>query len=71
MVDQAQAAVELAKAKAPAAGLGEPARTYMNYVNARDVARAADAPDHPRRGRSRLVSVRGLATDTLLVADAQ
>jgi fermentation-respiration switch protein FrsA (DUF1100 family) len=38
MVDQAQAAVELARSRALEAGLEEPARTYMNYVNARDVA---------------------------------
>jgi dienelactone hydrolase len=38
MVDQAKAAVEFTRAKALAAGLDEPARTYMNYVNARDVA---------------------------------
>jgi hypothetical protein len=38
MVDQAKAAVEYAKAKAFAAGLDEPARTYMNYVNTGDVA---------------------------------
>jgi dienelactone hydrolase len=39
MVDKAKAAVEFAKAKALEAGLDEPARTYMNYVNARDVVR--------------------------------
>jgi dienelactone hydrolase len=38
MVDKAKAAVEFAKAKALEAGLDEPARTYMNYVNTRDVA---------------------------------
>ena len=37
MVDKPKAAVEFAKAKALEAGLDEPARTYMNYVNARDV----------------------------------
>ena len=39
MVDKAKAAVEFARAKALEAGLEEPARTYMGYVNARDVVR--------------------------------
>ena len=39
MVDKTQAAAEFARATALAAALDEPARTYMNYVNARDVAR--------------------------------
>jgi dienelactone hydrolase len=39
MVDKAKAAAEFARAKALEAGLEEPARTYMNYVNARDVVR--------------------------------
>jgi len=38
MVDKPKAAVEFARAKALEAGLDEPARTYMTYVNARDVA---------------------------------
>jgi dienelactone hydrolase len=38
MVDKAQAAAEFARATALATALDEPARTYMNYVNARDVA---------------------------------
>ena len=38
MVDQARAALEFSKAKALAEGLEEPAHTYMNYVNTRDVA---------------------------------
>ena len=38
MVDKAKAAAEFARAKALEAELDEPARTYMNYVNARDVA---------------------------------
>jgi acetyl esterase/lipase len=37
MVDKAKAAAEFARAKALEAGLDEPARTYMNYVNTRDV----------------------------------
>jgi dienelactone hydrolase len=39
MVDQQKAAVEFAHAVTLAATLAEPARTYMGYVNARDVAR--------------------------------
>ena len=39
MVDQAKAAQELEHAKQLAATLDEPSRTYMQYVNARDVAR--------------------------------
>jgi fermentation-respiration switch protein FrsA (DUF1100 family) len=39
MVDKPKAAVEFARATALADGLAEPARTYMTYVNARDVAR--------------------------------
>jgi acetyl esterase/lipase len=39
MVDKAKAADEFARAKSLAKGLQEPARTYMDYVNARDVAR--------------------------------
>jgi dienelactone hydrolase len=38
MVDQPRAALELARAKALAEGLEEPAHTYMNFINARDVA---------------------------------
>jgi dienelactone hydrolase len=38
MVDQARAALELTRAEALAAGLEEPAHTYMSYVIARDVA---------------------------------
>ena len=38
MVDKAQAAAEFTRATTLASQLGEPARTYMNYVNARDVA---------------------------------
>lgn len=38
MVDKAKAALEFTRAKALAAALDEPARTYMDYVNARDVA---------------------------------
>ena len=37
MVDKAKANVEFARAKTLAAALDEPSRTYMNYVNARDV----------------------------------
>jgi dienelactone hydrolase len=39
MVDKPKAALEFAHATRLAEGLAEPARTYMNYVNARDVAR--------------------------------
>src|SRR4029077_768341 len=39
MIDKAKAADEFAHAKQLAATLPEPARTYMDYVNARDVAR--------------------------------
>jgi len=39
MVDKSKAALEFERAKALAGALPEPARTYMNYVNARDVAR--------------------------------
>jgi dienelactone hydrolase len=39
MVDKAKAAEEFARAKTLAQTLEEPARTYMDYVNARDVAR--------------------------------
>ncbi len=39
MVDKAAAAEEFARARALATNLDEPARTYMGYVNARDVAR--------------------------------
>jgi len=39
MVDKAKANLEFARAKTLAAGLQEPSRTYMNFVNARDVAR--------------------------------
>jgi dienelactone hydrolase len=39
MVDKPAAAREFDRAKALAAGLAEPARTYMGYVNARDVVR--------------------------------
>ena len=39
MVDKAKAAEEFARAKTLAQTLDEPARTYMDYVNARDVAR--------------------------------
>ena len=39
MVDTVAAAREFARATAEAAALPEPARTYMGYVNARDVAR--------------------------------
>jgi dienelactone hydrolase len=39
MVDKPKAALEFAHATRLAEGLEEPARTYMNYVNARDVAR--------------------------------
>jgi dienelactone hydrolase len=39
MVDKPKAALEFARATGLAAGLAEPARTYMTYVNARDVAR--------------------------------
>jgi len=39
MADKAKAAVEFAHAKALEATLDEPSRTYMAYVNARDVAR--------------------------------
>jgi dienelactone hydrolase len=38
MVDKVKAAVEFAHAKGLEATLAEPARTYMGYVNARDVA---------------------------------
>jgi dienelactone hydrolase len=37
MVDKSRAAVEFARAKQLEAGLAEPAHTYMDYVNARDV----------------------------------
>jgi len=39
MVDKTKAAAEFARAKALEAGLAEPSRTYMGYVNARDVKR--------------------------------
>ena len=39
MVDKAKAALEFERAKTLALSLAEPARTYMGYVNARDVAR--------------------------------
>lgn len=39
MVDKTKAAHEFERAKTLAASLEEPARTYMGYVNARDVAR--------------------------------
>ncbi|HTM26498.1 MAG TPA: hypothetical protein VL225_14980 [Vicinamibacterales bacterium] len=38
MIDKTKAAVEFVRAKTLAEGLAEPARTYMGYVNARDVA---------------------------------
>ncbi len=38
LVDKPKAALEFARAGRLAEGLDEPARTYMNYVNARDVA---------------------------------
>jgi hypothetical protein len=37
LVDKAASAKEFERAKVLAAGLAEPARTYMDYVNARDV----------------------------------
>jgi dienelactone hydrolase len=39
MVDKAKANVEFQRAKTLASALAEPSRTYMNYVNARDVVR--------------------------------
>jgi dienelactone hydrolase len=39
MIDKPKAALEFAHAKALATMLAEPSRTYMGYVNARDVAR--------------------------------
>jgi dienelactone hydrolase len=39
MVDKPRAGVEFARARQLAGSLTDPARTYMNYVNARDVAR--------------------------------
>jgi len=39
MIDKAKAAAEFARSKDLAKTLREPARTYMDYVNARDVAR--------------------------------
>jgi fermentation-respiration switch protein FrsA (DUF1100 family) len=39
LVDRPKAALEFAHAKELAKTLAEPARTYMNYVNTRDVAR--------------------------------
>ncbi len=39
MIDKPKAVVEFARAKALEALLPQPARTYMGYVNARDVAR--------------------------------
>jgi acetyl esterase/lipase len=39
MVDKAKSALEFERAKTLALSLGEPSRTYMGYVNARDVAR--------------------------------
>jgi len=39
MVDKAKAALEFVRAKELAKTLTEPARTYMDYVNARDVVR--------------------------------
>ena len=39
MVDKAKAAAEFERAKQLATSLEEPSHTYMNYVNARDVAR--------------------------------
>ena len=38
LIDKQQAAVEFARAKSLEAALPEPARMYMGYVNARDVA---------------------------------
>jgi dienelactone hydrolase len=39
MVDKPRAKLAFARARELASALGEPARTYMNYVNDRDVAR--------------------------------
>jgi dienelactone hydrolase len=39
MIDKTKAAVEFARAKSLEATLAEPSRTYMGYVNARDVKR--------------------------------
>jgi dienelactone hydrolase len=39
MVDKAKAKIEFDRAKTLATSLQEPSRTYMNYVNTRDVAR--------------------------------
>jgi fermentation-respiration switch protein FrsA (DUF1100 family) len=39
MVDKTKAALEFERARTLALTLDEPARTYMGYVNARDVAR--------------------------------
>jgi dienelactone hydrolase len=39
MIDKTAAAAEFQRARALEASLGEPARTYMNYVNTRDVVR--------------------------------
>ena len=39
MVDKAKSALEFERAKTLATALAEPSRTYMGYVNARDVAR--------------------------------
>ena len=39
VIDKVKAAAEFARAKTLEASLGEPAHTYMGYVNARDVAR--------------------------------
>jgi len=39
MVDKSAAKIEFERAKTLATSLQEPSRTYMNYVNARDVAR--------------------------------
>jgi fermentation-respiration switch protein FrsA (DUF1100 family) len=43
MVDRARAAVEFARARTMAESLPEPARTYMGYVNTRDVGRLGPA----------------------------
>jgi pimeloyl-ACP methyl ester carboxylesterase len=43
MVDKPKAAVEFARARTLAEALPEPARTFMSWVNARDVARLGPA----------------------------
>jgi dienelactone hydrolase len=61
MLDKPKAALEFAHARKLAETLGEPARTYMSYVNARDVARlgpvllphVADLGGDPRLSPSR------------------